>query len=153
MTEAALLAIGPQLPGGGEGEGASVAAATAGDDDDGIGGGGDGGDSTRRVLALVNEPASKRVVVRSIVPLGHHLHTPPPPHPQFHLHLRPLSLSLSPQPSALSPRPPAPSPRPRAQVRPFLEASFSRHGAGVALLRAPSSELFASSWGAKAGQP
>ena len=115
MTEAALLAIGPQLPGGGEGEGASVAAATAGDDDDGIGGGGDGGgDATRRVLALVNEPASKRVVVRSIVPLGHHLHTPPPPHPQFHLHLRPLSLSLSPQPSALSPRPPALGPQPSA---------------------------------------
>ena len=122
MTEAALLAIGPQLPGGGEGEGASVAAATAGDDDDGIGGGGDGGDSTRRVLALVNEPASKRVVVRSIVPLGHHLHTPPPPHPQFHPHLRPLPLSLSPsalspQPSALGPQPSALSPQPSAYRR------------------------------------
>lgn len=54
-----------------------------------------------------------------------------------------LGRSRQPQPPALSPR--------CGQVRPFLEASFSRHGAGVALLRAPSSELFASSWGAKAG--
>ena len=112
VTEAVLLGIGCQLSGCGEGEGASKAAAAteeggsggsgSGSGSGGGGGGGSGGDATRRVLALVNEPASKRVVVRSIMLLGHS------PHPYFHPHLRPLPLSLSPQPSALSPQPSAP---------------------------------------------
>ena len=109
VTEAVLLGIGCQLSGGGEGEGASKAAAAteeggsggsgSGSGSGSGGGGGSGGDATRRVLALVNEPASKRVVVRSIMLLGH------PPHPHFHPHLRPLPLSLSPQPSAIGPQP------------------------------------------------
>jgi hypothetical protein len=119
VTEAVLLGIGCQLSGGGEGEGEGASKAAAATEDGGGGsgggsggggGGGGGDDATRRVLALVNEPASKRVVVRSTILLCH------PPHPPSSPPLTPPSstpspclslfqpLALSPQPSALSPR-------------------------------------------------